>query len=152
MPTTQSLRADWIAIAVGAGALALIMSALAYQYLGAMPPCQMCHWQRWPHIAAAVVGVIGGGFLPRRFAFPIATAAILLVLTSGVADRLPMGRPSRPHHLLWRALRAGQRHDARAVLQPVVAGLPGTDAGLLECFLLIGAGRYRRLSAGKDRP
>jgi disulfide bond formation protein DsbB len=84
MTTTQSLRADWIAIAVGAGALALIMGALGYQYLGAMPPCPMCHWQRWPHIAAAIVGVMGGGFLPRRFAFPIATVTILLVLTSGL--------------------------------------------------------------------
>jgi disulfide bond formation protein DsbB len=43
----------------------------------------MCLWQRWPHIAAALVGVLGGGFLPRRFAVPVAMVAILLVLTSG---------------------------------------------------------------------
>ncbi len=68
MTTDQSLRADWIAIGVGAIALALILGALGYQYLGGLPPCQMCHWQRWPHIAAAMIGLIGGGFLPRRYA------------------------------------------------------------------------------------
>ena len=57
MTTEQSLRADWIAIGVGAVALALILGALGYQYLGGLPPCQMCHWQRWPHIAAAVIGL-----------------------------------------------------------------------------------------------
>ncbi len=84
MTKLQSLRADWIAIAVGTAALALIMGALGYQYLGAMPPCKMCHWQRWPHIAAAVIGILGGGFLPRRYAYWVAGACLLLVLSSGL--------------------------------------------------------------------
>lgn len=84
MTTEQSLRADWIAIGVGAIALALILGALAYQYLGGQHPCEMCHWQRWPHIAAAIIGLIGGGFLPRRYAQVIALSTIFLVLVSGL--------------------------------------------------------------------
>src|SRR5690349_15783303 len=91
MTTEQSLRADWIAIGVGAVALALILGALGYQYLGGMPPCHMCHWQRWPHIAAAMIGLLGGGFLPRRFAVPVALAAILLVAVSGLIGAYQTG-------------------------------------------------------------
>jgi disulfide bond formation protein DsbB len=83
MTTRQSLRADHVAIAVGACSLALILAALGFQYLGGLQPCEMCIWQRWPHFAAALVGVLGGGFLPRRFAVPVAMIAVLLVLTSG---------------------------------------------------------------------
>jgi disulfide bond formation protein DsbB len=83
MMTPQSLRADLIAIAVGAGALALILGALGFQYLVGLAPCPMCHWQRWPHIAAAIIGLIGGGFLPRRYGLYLATLVILLVAISG---------------------------------------------------------------------
>jgi len=43
---------------MGAGALALILGALGFQYFAHLPPCEMCHWQRWPHIAAVVVGLV----------------------------------------------------------------------------------------------
>jgi disulfide bond formation protein DsbB len=84
MTTPQSLRADYVAIAAGAAALALILGALGFQYLGGLAPCEMCHWQRWPHIAAALIGILGGGFLPRRYGVPLAMAVILLVATSGL--------------------------------------------------------------------
>ncbi|MBW8707809.1 MAG: disulfide bond formation protein B, partial [Alphaproteobacteria bacterium] len=53
------MRDEQIARLVGAGALALILGALGFQYLQHLPPCEMCHWQRWPHIAAAALGLIG---------------------------------------------------------------------------------------------
>jgi len=84
MTTPQSLRADYVAIAAGAAALALILGALGFQYLGGMQPCELCIYQRWPHIAAAVIGIMGGGFLPRRLGVPLAMAVILLVATSGL--------------------------------------------------------------------
>ena len=43
-----------------------ILGALGFQYLGNLPPCEMCHWQRWPHIAAAVMGIAGGTYVARR--------------------------------------------------------------------------------------
>jgi disulfide bond formation protein DsbB len=48
---------EQVAKIMGAGALALILGALGFQYLAHLPPCEMCHWQRWPHIAAAIVGL-----------------------------------------------------------------------------------------------
>jgi disulfide bond formation protein DsbB len=84
MTTPQSLRADYVAIAAGAGALALILGALGFQYLAGLQPCEMCHYQRWPHIAAAIIGILGGGFLPRRFGVPLAMTVILLVAASGL--------------------------------------------------------------------
>ncbi|MES2471850.1 MAG: disulfide bond formation protein B [Pseudomonadota bacterium] len=40
-------------------ALALLLGALGFQYIHHLPPCEMCHWQRWPHIAAATIGLLG---------------------------------------------------------------------------------------------
>ena len=84
MTTRQSLRADYVAISLGACSLALILGALGFQYLGGLAPCEMCHWQRWQHIAAALIGLLGGGFLPRRYGVPVVMATILLILTSGL--------------------------------------------------------------------
>ena len=77
-----SLRADKIALGVGLGALALILGALGFQYIGGVQPCEMCHWQRWPHIAAAVIG-IGVATLARDKARALAWIAVALVLVSG---------------------------------------------------------------------
>jgi len=38
---------------MGGGALALLLGALGFQYFAHLAPCEMCHWQRWPYIAAA---------------------------------------------------------------------------------------------------
>ncbi|RYD85948.1 MAG: disulfide bond formation protein B, partial [Sphingomonadales bacterium] len=35
--------------------LALIAGALGSQYFVGLFPCEMCHWQRWPHYAAIIV-------------------------------------------------------------------------------------------------
>jgi disulfide bond formation protein DsbB len=72
----------------GSVALALILGAIAFQYIGGYPPCEMCHWQRWPHIAAAVIGLGGGllleiGSLDRKLALPLAVLAVALVAASG---------------------------------------------------------------------
>jgi disulfide bond formation protein DsbB len=72
----------------GAVSLALIVGALGFQYIGHYPPCEMCHWQRWPHIAAAIVGLggailIGLGIFPARTAIAIAALATLGVAVSG---------------------------------------------------------------------
>lgn len=77
-----------IAFALGTLALLLILGALGFQYIGHYPPCEMCMWQRYPHIAAAVVGIIGGGLvatgmLDRRLGTPLAMLTILLVAASG---------------------------------------------------------------------
>jgi disulfide bond formation protein DsbB len=78
-----SLRADNIALAIGLGSLALILGALGFQYLGGVVPCEMCHWQRWPHIATAIIGIALVPFM-RGQARGLAWLAVLLVLASGL--------------------------------------------------------------------
>ena len=48
-------RLTFIAI-LGSGLL--LLGALAFEYLGDMPPCKLCYWQRYPHIIAIIFGVI----------------------------------------------------------------------------------------------
>ena len=78
-----SLRAETVARGVGIGALALILGALGFQYLGGVAPCEMCHWQRWPHIAAVIIGILGVA-LARDKARTLAWTVIALVLISGL--------------------------------------------------------------------
>lgn len=54
----------WAAIAA-AGSAALLLGALAFQYIGGLVPCAMCIWQRWPHGAAIAIGVLVW-VMPRR--------------------------------------------------------------------------------------
>jgi disulfide bond formation protein DsbB len=78
-----------IAMALGGVALALILGALGFEYIGGYPPCEMCMWQRWPHYAAIVVGLGGGlavwrGNRSRREAIWAAELTMVLVAISGV--------------------------------------------------------------------
>ncbi|MBV9903640.1 MAG: disulfide bond formation protein B [Alphaproteobacteria bacterium] len=82
------MNSERIAMFEGAVSLALILGALFFQYVLNYPPCEMCHWQRWPHIAAAFVGLVGGGLivagiLPARLGVVVAALAILGVAASG---------------------------------------------------------------------
>ena len=60
------------------GSAALLGGAFAFQYLGGMPPCKMCLWQRWPHAAAIVIGILGFATGRRE----LAIAGILAALTT----------------------------------------------------------------------
>src|SRR3954470_2988112 len=84
------IRDEQIAMMIGAGALALIVGALGFQYLAHLPPCEMCHWQRWPHIAAAVIGLVLVPFLRTR-AHRLAWATIVLVAISGLIGAYQTG-------------------------------------------------------------
>jgi len=82
------IRASTLAIALGALSATLMLGALGFQYLGGYPPCEMCHWQRWPHIGAIVVGLGGGalsraGLLGKAAPVPIAWLTVLLVAAAG---------------------------------------------------------------------
>jgi len=50
--------AESVLLAMGVVSLALVAGALGFQYLGGLKPCEMCHWQRWPHIAAAISALV----------------------------------------------------------------------------------------------
>ena len=40
------------------GSVALLGGAFAFQYIGGLAPCQLCLWQRWPHAAAILIGLV----------------------------------------------------------------------------------------------
>jgi len=83
------VRTENVAIVLGALSLALIIGALGFEYLGRLPPCEMCMWQRYPHVLASIVGLIGGGsvavgLLSRSLARPIGVVTACLVAASGI--------------------------------------------------------------------
>jgi disulfide bond formation protein DsbB len=86
----ESLPAERVLLALGLASLALILGALGFQYLGHMPPCEMCHWQRWPYIAAAILGIFGA-LLARDQASMLAWVAIILILASGLIGAYQTG-------------------------------------------------------------
>jgi len=68
-------------VALAAGStLALVLVA---QYGFGLPPCEMCHWQRWPHIAALIFG-LGAFALPRWRAQLLALAGLSFAITGGI--------------------------------------------------------------------
>ena len=44
---------------------AILLGALALQYLGGLPPCHLCIWQRWPYVALIALGLTGWRWQPR---------------------------------------------------------------------------------------
>lgn len=68
-----------ILLAAG-GSLALLLGAWGFQYIGGLAPCQMCLWQRWPHIGAVAAGVLAYGVHRAE----LAVVGALLAASSGV--------------------------------------------------------------------
>jgi disulfide bond formation protein DsbB len=65
--------ARWIALLLP---LALLGGALGSQFIGGLVPCEMCVWQRWPHLAAIIVALLS-------FVIRVRPATTLLVLFAG---------------------------------------------------------------------
>jgi len=63
--------------------LVLIIAVLVMQYWGGLFPCEMCHWQRWPHYAAIVVAALAILLRNSPISRPLTILAALLILTSG---------------------------------------------------------------------
>ncbi|UYV39559.1 disulfide bond formation protein B [Rhodobacteraceae bacterium D3-12] len=71
-----------------AGSAALMIGALLFQHVGGMAPCKLCYWQRYPHYAAIVIGVmaltIPGRFWPLLGALATASTAGIGLYHTGV--------------------------------------------------------------------
>ncbi len=71
-----------------AGSGALLLGALAFQHFGGMAPCHLCVLQRWPHVAALIIGVLAlaipGRILPLLGAGAALATAGLGVYHTGV--------------------------------------------------------------------
>ena len=65
--------------------LALLAGAFGSQYLGGLTPCEMCWWQRYPHMVAVVLAALAftaPADAPRSRALTLMAAAAIAV--SGV--------------------------------------------------------------------
>lgn len=49
----------FLILVASGGSAALLLGALAFQYIGGLFPCVLCIWQRWPHLAAVGLGAAG---------------------------------------------------------------------------------------------
>lgn len=71
-----------------AGSLALLAGAFAFQYFGGLIPCVLCLYQRWPHAAAVLIGVLAlrskGATLPYLGMLAALTTAAIGVYHAGV--------------------------------------------------------------------
>lgn len=65
------------------GPAALLGSALAFQYLGGLAPCEMCLWQRWALVAA--LGLALAGWALRHNRAVLALAALAVLAGAGIA-------------------------------------------------------------------
>jgi disulfide bond formation protein DsbB len=83
MTLTSLDRARLLAILVPN---ALLWGAIGSQYLGGLVPCEMCMWQRWPHVAAislALVAILLSKQPPASKAFT-ALAALAILVSGGI--------------------------------------------------------------------
>jgi disulfide bond formation protein DsbB len=81
LPTPSRLG---ILTVLGSGAL--LLGALYFQYVEGLPPCDLCHWQRYPHIAAAGLGLlaIAAYNYPRVGLVLVMMAIIALLATAAI--------------------------------------------------------------------
>jgi disulfide bond formation protein DsbB len=67
--------------------VALLAGALGSEHIGGLFPCEMCHWQRWPHYAAvplALIAILLRGNAAGSIALALAALAILASGALGV--------------------------------------------------------------------
>lgn len=68
-------------ILVGSGGL--LAGALLFQHLGGLAPCEMCWWQRWPHVAALVLALLAWAMGHNRVVLVLAGLAVLTTAAIG---------------------------------------------------------------------
>lgn len=73
-----------------AGSAALLTGAFVFQALG-YPPCHLCLLQRWPHLAALIVGALalwqGWRWLPWAGAAAAGLSGLIAIYHTGVERR-----------------------------------------------------------------
>ncbi|BAK67841.1 MULTISPECIES: disulfide bond formation protein B [Sphingobium] len=63
----------------------LLVGALVSQYVGGLFPCEMCMWQRWPHLLAIAAAMAAIGLRRNPFGSGVFTLlAALFIATSGL--------------------------------------------------------------------
>lgn len=66
------------------GSAAMMLGALGFQYIGELPPCKMCYWQRYPHVAAAGIGVLAFLLPGTGLTILLCLGALAALITGGI--------------------------------------------------------------------
>ncbi len=74
-------RSTYVILAAG-GSAALLLGAWGFQHIGGLAPCKMCIWQRYPHVAAVVIGALAL-MLPKLNPLPL-IGALAAMITAGI--------------------------------------------------------------------
>ncbi len=74
-------RSTYVILAAG-GSAALLLGAWGFQHIGGLAPCKMCIWQRYPHVAAVVIGALAL-VLPKLNPLPL-IGALAAMITAGI--------------------------------------------------------------------
>ena len=61
----------------------LLAGAWAFQLIGGLAPCEMCHWQRWPHYGAVVLAVLAYVVPQRGSQLALVAGAAVMIALSG---------------------------------------------------------------------
>jgi disulfide bond formation protein DsbB len=87
VPGPLAVTRNLLVLLAAGGSAALLAGAFLFQALG-FAPCAMCLWQRWPHAAAILIGVLAfflpGRALPLLGALAAATTAAIGLYHTGV--------------------------------------------------------------------
>ena len=70
------------AVLAMAGSAATLGAGFFFQHVIGLVPCELCIWQRWPHVAAVA---LAGLALALRWRLGLALAAVALVVGAGIA-------------------------------------------------------------------
>jgi disulfide bond formation protein DsbB len=71
-----------VSLALALIAALLLATVLALQYLAGLAPCPLCIWQRYPHLAVVVLGLIGWRWQTRPM---LGLIALVLLGGAGLA-------------------------------------------------------------------
>ena len=64
--------------------LLLMVGALGSEHLGGLYPCEMCLWQRWPHLAAIALGALAFVVPDSAGRVLVALAGIAILVSGGI--------------------------------------------------------------------
>lgn len=85
---TSLARARWLALLLPT---VLMAGALGSQFWGGLYPCEMCHWQRWPHYAAMALAALVFALRASPISRILVLLAALAILTSGAIGAFHAG-------------------------------------------------------------
>ncbi len=72
-----------LVLLVGSGGL--LLGALFFQYVIGLPPCPLCLWQRYPHVAVVVIAALTLALAPPRARpYLLGLMGLALLATAGV--------------------------------------------------------------------